>query len=112
MAEFDSDLEKLGEQFKMPQNTPSTIKNVLDDLVDKFKFKEKFGELSIADAWKNALGDNVARRTQKILVRDRIIFIKVESASLKNELLMNKTTMLQKLNEYVGEVLVDDMIFI
>jgi predicted nucleic acid-binding Zn ribbon protein len=111
MADFDSDLEKLGNQFKMPQNTPSAIKNVLDDLVDKFKFKEKFGELSIADAWKNALGDNVARRTQKILVRDRIIFIKVESASLKNELLMNKTIMLQKLNEYVGEVLVDDMIF-
>jgi hypothetical protein len=105
---YNYDLEK-----KLSENNGevSPIKNVVADMLDKFKLKNKFKEIGIAEAWRKALGENVSRRTQKLVVKDRKIFVKLESASLKNEIMMNKSLIISKLNEYIGENSVDDLVF-
>ncbi|TAE67732.1 MAG: DUF721 domain-containing protein [Bacteroidetes bacterium] len=97
---------------KLYQQETNSIKNVLSGMVNTLKFKEKFGEISIFEAWEKTLGENVLRRTEKLQIKDRKIYVKIESAALKNELLMNKTTILFNLNQFAGEDLVDDIILL
>jgi ATP-dependent Zn protease len=93
-------------------NHTNGIKNVIDNMVSQLKMKDKFGELSIIEAWQKTLGDNVLRRTENIQIRDRKIYVKIESSALKNELLMNKTNVLFNLNKYAGGDLIDDIILL
>lgn len=109
MNEYNFDWESKNKSY---QQNGTPIKNVLNNMVNTLKFKDKFGELSIIEAWEKTLGDNVLRRTEKLQIKDRKIYVKIESAALKNELLMNKTTILFNLNEFAGEDLVDDIVLL
>ncbi len=107
MNDYQADIENKNKLYQQENNS---IKNVLNGVVNTLKFKEKFGELSIVEAWGKTLGENVLRRTEKLQIKDRKIYVKIESAALKNELLMNKTTILFNLNQFAEEDLVDDII--
>lgn len=109
MNEYNFDWENKNKSY---QQNGTPIKNVLNNMVNTLKFKDKFGELSIIEAWEKTLGDNVLRRTEKLQIKDRKIYVKIESAALKNELLMNKTTILFNLNEFAGEDLIDDIVLL
>ncbi|MCU0444468.1 MAG: DUF721 domain-containing protein [Microscillaceae bacterium] len=105
---YNYDLEKkIGE--KSPEASP--IKNVVAEMLEKFKLKSKFTEISVAEAWRKTLGENVSKRTQKLVVKDRKIFVKLESASLKNEILMNKNLIISRLNQAIGEDAIDELVF-
>ena len=52
----------------------------------------------------------VALRTEKIYIRNRILYIQVTSSVLKNELLMMRQDILNKLNENAGEKLVEQLV--
>jgi hypothetical protein len=105
---YNYDLEK---KISDKSTEVSPIKNVVADMIDKFKLKSKFAEISIADAWRKTLGENVSKRTQKLVVKDRKIFVKLESAALKNEILMNKNLIISRLNQAIGENAIDELVF-
>jgi hypothetical protein len=105
---YNYDLEK---KISDKSSEASPIKNVVADMLEKFKLKSKFTEISIAEAWRKTLGENVSNRTQKLVVKDRKIFVKLESASLKNEILMNKNLIISRLNQAIGENAIDELVF-
>lgn len=94
------------------KSNTSTVKNAVSDLLDFYKLKGKFNQMSTMDAWKQVMGESVARRTSKLFMREKTMFIKVESASLKNELMMVKSRIIQELNQVTGEGIVEELIFI
>lgn len=90
----------------------NSIQNAVSDLLDLYQLKGKFKEMNIMDVWHKLLGDTVASRTNRLFIRDRKMYVKLESASLKNELMMIKSRVLKDLNEQVGEQIIDELIFL
>ncbi len=89
-----------------------SLKNAVSDLLELYRMKGKFNELQIKEAWMKLLGESVARRTKELYIRNRKMFIRLESAALKNELMMAKSKILEKLNQSVGEECINDLIFL
>lgn len=89
-----------------------SLKNVVSDLLELYRMKGKFNELQIKEAWMKLLGESVARRTKELYIRNKKMFIRLESAALKNELMMAKSKILEKLNQSVGEECINDLIFL
>lgn len=89
-----------------------SLKMALEKLLDVYKLKGKFNETSVVNAWPEVMGPAVASRTQKVYIKDKKLFVKVESSVIKNELSLMKTQILGKLNEHVGEVVVEELILL
>ena len=94
------------------QGKINPVANVVKDLIDHYKIQDKFDEIKILEAWNDVLGNTVARRTKKIYINNQTLFAKLESASLKQELVMAKTRILEDLNKIVGKDVLQDLIFI
>lgn len=76
----------------------SPLSTSISDLFEHLQITHKFEEFEVAEAWRQLMGNKIADRTEKVSLRERTLFVKLESAPLKQELMMNKARILEKIN--------------
>ena len=72
--------------------------------------KQKILEVRIQRAWGDVLGPMIMQSTQKLFVKNGVLHVFLNSSVLRNELSMNKKRLLKSLNDYAGEVVIEDII--
>ena len=79
----------------------------LGDLIKAFyaqhKGPEYVDELKIINSWPNVVGPFLAKHTIDLNIRNKVLFVRVDSDSLRNELDYSKSLLLNSLNELVGK---------
>ncbi len=66
--------------------------------------------MQIEEVWEQIMGKTVARYTDKIRIHGKTLYIDTTVAPLRQELLYQKETILRRVNEALGEVVVTDVI--
>jgi len=94
----------------MRKSQTQKLSDVISECLRELQIERKLKEVSIVSQWEELMGRTVAVRTDRIYIRNRILYIHVTSAVLKNELLMMRQQIINKLNENAGEKLVESMV--
>jgi predicted nucleic acid-binding Zn ribbon protein len=94
----------------MRKSNTRPIDEVIKEFLREMNIDQKLKEVSIVSEWEKLMGKTVAIRTSRIYIRNRILYVHVTSSVLKNELLMMRQSILDKINERAGEKLVEQMI--
>lgn len=89
-----------------------TLKEGIGKLLNVYKLQGKFDETSVVALWPELMGTAIANRTTRIYVSQSKLFIRIESSVIKNELLMVKSGIIQKINERAGSEVITDMVFL
>ena len=93
------------------KKNPVSVKNVIDKILLNKKLNNGLLELKIKDAWKNVMGKNVNTYTTNITLNKQIIFVKLSSAPLKNELVYKADTIIKLLNNELGQERIKEIKF-
>ncbi len=72
---------------------------------------KKLKEMELVNSWEEVVGISVAKRTSKIYISNRKLFVYVQSSIVKNELMMLKNGLITALNNKVHERIIDDIVF-
>ena len=96
----------------MKRTNDKTLKEAIEQMLQVYKLKRKFDETSLIAAWPELMGRSVANRTKQIYIRDRKFFVRLESSVLKNELVMIRSQIVEKLNERAGSKVIDEMVIL
>ena len=84
--------------------------------IDKFfkhhRLEGQFTEALIQSEWKNIAGVLIANHTQSIYLKGQKLYLKIDSAPLRNEMLMNKRQLVENINNSLGDEQVNQIIFI
>ena len=88
----------------------SPIGEAIEKWLDALKLRRKYNEVSVINAWEEVMGKSVSNRTQKLYVRDKKLYVHIESAVVKNELAMMRKQIIGRLNEHIGQVVVEELI--
>ncbi|RBQ04635.1 DUF721 domain-containing protein [Pedobacter miscanthi] len=89
-----------------------TVKDAISKLLDVYRLRRKFDETSILSVWPEIMGTAIANRTKQIYIHDKKLFLRIESSVIKNELIMVRQGIIQKLNEHAGSEVITEMIFL
>lgn len=89
-----------------------TLKQAIDKLLNHYKLRGKFDETGVVALWPEIMGTAVANRTKQIYISHKKLFVRIESSVVKNELLMVKTAIIDKLNERVGSQVITEIVFL
>ncbi|TDQ07657.1 DUF721 domain-containing protein [Pedobacter metabolipauper] len=89
-----------------------TLKEGIGKMLKVYKLKGRFDETAVIAFWPELMGNAVANRTTQIYIAHNKLFIRVESSVIKNELLMVRTGIIQKINERAGTEVITDIIFL
>lgn len=96
----------------MRKPNDQNVKDVIDKFLNVHRLKSKFDETSIVAMWPELMGTAIANRTTQIYVNDRKLFVRLESSVIKNELLMVRQGIIDKLNEKAGSAVISDIVFL
>lgn len=89
-----------------------TIKEAIEKMLDVYRLRRKFDETALIAAWPKLMGNAIANRTKQLYIRDRKLFIRVESSVIKNEILLMRSQVIARMNEHVGQVVIEDLVLL
>ncbi|MDR0427207.1 MAG: DUF721 domain-containing protein [Dysgonamonadaceae bacterium] len=79
---------------------------------DNPRIADKLAEARLLDYWNNRMNRTVSKYTTETFIRNRVLYVKVTSSVLKNELMMNRQNLIEKLNAEAGRNVIDNFFLI
>jgi len=92
------------------RNNDKTLKEAIEQMLDVYRLRRKFDETALIAAWPELMGNSIASRTTQLYIADKKLFVRVESSVIKNELLLMKSQILEKMNDRAGKVVITSMV--
>jgi predicted nucleic acid-binding Zn ribbon protein len=86
------------------------LKKAIDQLLRAYGYQEQLDELDLIKSYESLVGNMFVKHTQKINLKNKILYIKLDSAALKQELSYVKEGLVQKLNKEIGRRVVDKIV--
>jgi predicted nucleic acid-binding Zn ribbon protein len=96
----------------MRKANDKTLKEAIEQMLQVYKIKNRYDETGIINLWPELVGKSVANRTKEIFIRDKKLFVRIESSVIKNELLLMRSQIIEKINTDAGSNLVEEIIFL
>ncbi|WP_426670320.1 DUF721 domain-containing protein [Mucilaginibacter sp. McL0603] len=96
----------------MGRTNDKSLKEAIEQMLQVYKIKRKYDETGIKASWPELVGKSVANRTKEIYIHDKKLFLRIESSVIKNELLLMRAQIIEKINNEAKGVLVEEIIFL
>ena len=87
-----------------------SIKNAIQQYLDKSRIKGDIQAMQIEDAWEEIMGKTIARYTDKLQIIGESLIITTHVAPLKQELIYQKDKIIQRVNEALGQRVVREVV--
>lgn len=94
----------------MRRNETRRIGEVIRECLDDLNITRILKEKRLVSQWEELLGRAVSSRTKQIYIKDRTLYVHMTSSVARNELLMMRQAILDKMNETAGEKLIDTVV--
>lgn len=98
------------------QNSPyrktndAKLGDVIKSLVGAYGLSHKLYEAQIKAEWDVIMGPTIAKYTDKISLRKKTLYLQINSASLKQELLYGKEKIMKAVNEHIGKDYIEHLV--
>ena len=95
----------------MKNNNESSLKDVLEKLFDAYGWTEKMDGVRIINSWEKVVGGIFAKHTTNLYVKNKKLYVKLDSSVLRSDLYMERSLLVKKLNDEIGKKVIDEIIF-
>jgi predicted nucleic acid-binding Zn ribbon protein len=96
----------------MRKTNDKSLKEAIEQMLNVYKIKRRYDETAVVAAWPDLVGKSVANRTKEIFIRDKKLFLRIESSVIKHQLLTMRSQIIGKINEEAKTLLVEEIIFL
>lgn len=94
----------------MSKGNEFTLKSAIEQLLRTYKLDGKLKEVSLINSWERIMGPAIQKYTRNLYISNRILYVEISSAPLREELKYGRAKIMQMLNDAAGEKIIDDVI--
>lgn len=95
----------------MKKSNEILLKDAISAFLKENNLESKLNETRIISAWEPVVGKLISRHTNQMYIKNRVLFVKVDSAALREELSYQHSKLVKKLNHAAGIEVIDDIKF-
>ena len=95
----------------MKRTEAKNIGQIINDLLKQENLDVALDEHRASALWPEIVGNGINRYTIRRYVKDGVMTVHLSSASLANELMLNRASIVQRINEALGREIIRDIIF-
>jgi predicted nucleic acid-binding Zn ribbon protein len=97
---------------KSTENEGNTmhVGEAIQQLLTTYQIKAKFDEANLLSSWPKFAGKTAAKHTKKLYIRGKVLFVELDSPSLKNDLNLHKSKIIEILQKEFGKDVVKEII--
>jgi len=86
------------------------MKDAIKKFLDQSRLKGSLQALQIEEAWEQIMGKTIARYTDKLQIINDTLFITTQVGPLKQELNFQKEKIIQRVNEALGQRVINKIV--
>lgn len=94
----------------MSRHNEHSLKEAIDHLLKAYKLDDKMAEKRLIASWDSVMGAMIAKHTKDLSIRNKQLFVTLDSSALRNELSMAKTKIIKMLNDEVGQEVITEVV--
>lgn len=94
----------------MKRDRERPLKAVIEEFIDSYHLRGKLNETKVIQAWERVVGAVIAKNTRSLYIRNRTLYLRVNSSALRNELLYARSKIVKSLNKEVGTSVIDELV--
>jgi len=87
----------------MRRKTSTNLKEALNRMIDTYRLRGKINQSRLKENWLKIVGPAIAKHTLNMEVRDEQLYVRIDSAPLRQELTYMKDQLRENVNEALGE---------
>ncbi len=87
-----------------------SIGDALKEFLKKSRLRNGVQAMQVKDAWEKIMGKTISNYTDKIEIINSTLFIYTNIAPLKNELIYQKAKIIERVNEALGEKVINEVV--
>ena len=95
----------------MKRTEPKSIAEIIGDFMQQEDIEATMLEHKALHLWQEVVGPGVNRMTTERYVENGVITVKINSAALRNELMLSRSGIIAQLNKLVGKDVIREIIF-
>ena len=95
----------------MKRTEAKNIGQIINEVLQKEHLDVALDEHRASALWPQIVGDGINRYTIRRYVKDGVMTVHLSSASLANELMLNRHGIIQRINEALGREIIREIIF-
>lgn len=95
----------------MKRTEARNIGEIINDLLRQENLDVALDEHRASALWPQIVGDGINRYTIRRYVNNGVMTVHLSSASLANELMLNRAGIIQRINEALGREIIREIIF-
>jgi len=87
-----------------------SLGGAIKEFLKAYRLEDKVNETRIIKSWGKVLGKLVANHSRELYIKNRILYVKIDSAALRNELSYAKGKIVKALNKEVKADVIEDLV--
>lgn len=87
-----------------------SLKDAIGEFLKVSGLSGKLAERKIIDNWEKIVGKMIAKHTKGVSIHNKKLFLRVDSAPLRQELFYSREKIIKMLNEEAGEEVVKEVV--
>lgn len=88
----------------------SDIGKAIRQMLEQYKLTRKFDEASLIESWPQLVGPLISKHTVKLYIRDKVLFVRLDSPGIKHDLRFSKDKILEILQKEYGSDVISDIV--
>jgi predicted nucleic acid-binding Zn ribbon protein len=94
----------------MRRSKTISLAEAVQDYLKEMHLDGKLNEIGVINSWEETVGKAISSRTSKIYIKDKVLYVHLSSSVVRNELLMLRQALKEKLNEKAGIEVIKDIV--
>ena len=94
----------------MRRSKTISLAEALNDYIKEMNLGSKLSEVAVINSWEEIVGKAISLRTTKIFIKNSVLHVHLNSSVVRNELLMLREAIREKLNQKAGSEVIKDIV--
>jgi len=94
----------------MRRSKTISLAEAIQDYIREMNLEKGLNETALISSWEEIVGKAISSRTSKIYIKDQVLYVHLKSSVVRNELLMLRQALKEKLNARSGTEVIKDIV--
>ena len=95
----------------MSHHNEQPLAQVIQELLKVYKLESKLNEVKAINTWQKVVGPMISKHTLDLFIERKILFVKLDSDAIRNELSYAKSLIIKNINSELGNEAIVDVVF-
>jgi len=87
-----------------------SVGDAIRQMFRSYNLTSRFDEATLISSWERLVGKPIARRTRKLVVRDKVLFVEFDSPTMRHDFSLHKSQVLEILKKEFGAGVVTEIV--